>query len=117
MVKQEGVSLSGFLIVCAVLFAAALLAFKIIPPYIEFLDIKKSMDATARDPTLQDASPLQIRNAYLKRADVDNVRVITGNDIEVAKDGGRLVLSTGYEVRVPLVYNISLLMDFKYSTK
>jgi hypothetical protein len=117
MFKQRGVSLGGFLIVCVVLFFGALLAFKVIPPYMEFLNIKKSMTATARDPTLQEASPKQVRDAYARRADVDNVRVISENDIEIAKEGGSLVLSTSYQVKVPLVYNISLLMDFAYATR
>lgn len=117
MFKQKGISLGGFLVVCVVLFFGALLAFKIIPPYMEFLNIKKNMTATVRDPTLQDASPAQIRAAYAKRADVDNVTVISEKDITVTKEGGSLVLSTAYQVKVPLVSNISLLMDFNYATR
>lgn len=117
MFKQKGVSLGGFLVVCVVLFVGALLAFKVIPPYMEFLNIKKNMTATVRDPTLQEASPAQIRNAYAKRADIDNVTVISEKDIEVSKEGGSLVLSTSYQVKVPLFANVSLLLDFSHSTR
>lgn len=117
MVKQKGVSLGGFLMMCVVLFFGALLAFKVIPPYMEFLNVKKNMTATVRDPTLQEATPKQIRDAFARRADVDNIRAISENDIEVTKEGGNLVLSTSYQVKVPLVANISLLMDFTYATR
>lgn len=36
--------------------------------------------------------------------------------LEVTKDGGKIVIEFGYEKRIPLFWNVSLLIDYKGST-
>ena len=47
MRRQQGITLSGFLLWSVVLLFAALLAFKIGPPYLEYLLVKKHLRAVA----------------------------------------------------------------------
>ena len=117
MRRQEGITLGGFLGVAVILALGLLLAFKVIPHYMEFWAIKKAMTATVRDTTLQDAPVAEIRRAFDRRADIDNVTAVKGTDILVTREGGVIVLSTSYQVKVPLFANISLLIDFSYSTR
>lgn len=117
MHRQQGITLGGFLVVAVILAFGALLAFKVIPHYMEFWAIKKTMTATVRDPTLQEASVAEIRSAFDRRADIDNITAVKGRDIVVSKEGGALVLSTSYQVKVPLFANVSLLIDFSYTTR
>lgn len=50
--------------------------------------------------------------AFAKRAQIDNIKSITAQDIKVKKENGRVILSTQYVKQIPLVSNISLHIDF-----
>jgi hypothetical protein len=43
---------------------------------------------------------------------IESITAIGEDDIEVTKDGNTLVISASYSVKVPLVANVSLLIDF-----
>ena len=44
MRRQQGLTLSGLLLICALLIVLALLAFKLFPAYAEYLTVKKALD-------------------------------------------------------------------------
>ncbi len=115
MLKQKGLTLSGFMtwaIICAF---GALLAFKLGPAYMDDMTIQKHFKTIANDSTYSSGVRRDIENAFNNRAQVDRIEAITAKDIVINKDGGRLSLSASYTVRVPLVYNISACMDFSPS--
>ncbi len=113
MHAQRGISLTGFLVFAALVVAALLLGFKMGPPYMEFYAIQKAFRVIAAEPALRAASRGEINAAFSNRAAVDNIKVISYNDIEVVKDSQGIVLSARYSVCVPLFYNISACMDFR----
>ena len=116
MRKQAGVSLSGFLVVLVGLGLVALIGFKAGPPYMEAATIQKIFKTLAANPELKGLTPRDIANAYDRARSIDNVTTLTGADIEVTKDGANLVISASYSVKVPLVANVSLLLDFAPSS-
>jgi hypothetical protein len=119
MLKQKGLTLSGF-ITWAIVFAfAALLAFKLGPAYTEDLTIQKHFKTIANDATYASGNRREIENAFSNRSQIDRIEVISPKDILISKekDGGGISLSASYTVRVPLIYNISACMDFNPSSK
>ena len=114
--KQRGLGFSGFLFGAAALVFASILGLKLIPAYMQDARIKNTFVVIANDAELQKASPREIRMAFSKRADVDDIKAIKTDDVEIAKDGERLVLSASYDVRIPLFANISLYLEFKPSS-
>ncbi|MCE7916929.1 MAG: DUF4845 domain-containing protein, partial [Nitrosomonas sp. PRO5] len=54
----------------------------------------------------------EIRQAFNKRAAVDAIKSVNGNDIVIRKQDGQLVLDINYTVTKPLFANLSLLIDF-----
>ena len=116
MLKQKGLTLSGFM-TWAVIFAfAALLAFKLGPAYTEDLTIQKHFKAIAKDSSNASGSRPAIETAYSRRTEIDRITVISPKDIIITKEGNGISLSASYTVRVPLVYNISACMDFNPSS-
>ncbi len=112
MLKQKGLTLSGFM-TWAVIFAfASLLAFKLGPAYTEDMTIQKHFKAVANDSTLSSGARAPIEYAYSKRAEIDRIQVLSPKDIVISKEGGGISLSASYTVRIPLVYNISACLDF-----
>lgn len=114
--RQRGLSLSGLMVGSVVLILVSVTGLKLIPAYMENATITNLFTVIATDTELQNASPRDIRMAFIKRASVENVTAIKSDDIEITRDGGTLVLSASYSVKVPLVANISLFLDFNPSS-
>ncbi len=116
MHKQRGVSMFGFMLVAVVVIIFAMLAMKLVPAYIEFFSVKKILNAMGQDSETKSMSNAEIRNSFAKRADVGYVKAVTPADLNIDRSGGKMVISTEYEYRTPLVANISLVVDFKASS-
>jgi hypothetical protein len=84
-----------------------------VPVYLEYTAIKKNLTAIAQDPNLQQADLNQIRLSFSKRAQVDSIKSISGQDIKINKENNRIILSAKYTAKIPLVENISLNIDFE----
>lgn len=114
--KQRGLTFSGFLFGAVILILVSITALKLIPAYMQDATIKNTFVAIVNDPEMQNATLQDIRMAFSKRASVDDIKAISAEDIEIAKDGERLALSASYSLKVPLVGNISLFLDFNPSS-
>lgn len=117
MYSQRGITLTGFLIFAGLAVGALLLGFKIGPAYSEFYTIQKIMRNVAAEPAMLAASRGEINTAFNNRATIENIKAISYNDLEVTKEGNRLIISANYSVRVPLFYNLSACMDFSPSSE
>lgn len=114
--KQKGISLSSLLIWSLILILGAIFGMKLVPAYIEHAAIKKHLTAIVQDTNLQNADPNQIRLTFNKRAQVDNIKTISGQDIKINRENGRTILSTKYTTKIPLASNVSLSIDFEATT-
>jgi hypothetical protein len=113
---QRGLSMFGFLFGAVLLVLVSITGLKLIPAYMQYEQIKNLFVTIANDPEMQNASVRDIKMSFDKRATIDDITAIRADDIEIVKEDGRLVLSASYSVKVPLVGNISLFMDFKPSS-
>jgi hypothetical protein len=111
--NQRGISMIGFLFVTAVLLIVALLAFRMIPSYIEYYTVQKALEDALnknREPTLAN-----VRRAFEDKIGADYVDSVTAKDVELSKVGNSITASANWEKKLPLVHNISLLMEFNAS--
>ena len=109
--RQRGVSLSGLLAVLVLVIVGLIAGMKLVPAYMEDASIKSALIAVASDPAMKNAKDGDIRTAYGKRAQVANITAIRPDDVDINRENG-LSLSATYTVKVPLVANISLVLDF-----
>ena len=117
MNRQSGITLTGMLLTSIVLILFLLLAFKIVPVYVEYFAIQKAFKALAADPNLRGASRRQVATAFAARASVEDIRSIEPDNIQVTKRGEGIVVSAEYEKKVPLFHNVSACFDFKPSSE
>ena len=113
---QRGLSLNTLMLGGMVLALISLLAMKALPPWMEYGNLVKAVKGTASDAGLKDASVAKVREAFARRADMDDVKSVTAQDLDITKEGGELVISFKYEKKVPLFANVSLLFDFEGSS-
>jgi len=112
MKKQQGLTLSGFLLWAVVGIAVLLLGFKVGPAYFEYLVIQKQLRAIATDPAMRGGERTMIVDAFDRRATIENITSVNGRDLEILKDADGVVISAQYTTRVPLFGNASACLDF-----
>ena len=111
--KQQGISLSSLLVWSVILILIAISGLRIAPAYIEYSTIQKNLTAIIKDTNSQNMDLNQIRLSFNKRASIDNIKSISGQDIKINKEYGRIVLSAEYTTKIPLIANLSLIIDFE----
>lgn len=114
--RQSGLSLIGVLIVGALLGACLLVGFKMVPVVSEYYGIKRAISAVASSADPMTATVSQLRSDFSKRALVDEISSISATDLDITKENGHIVISVEYSRKVPLVSNVSLLVDFSASS-
>ena len=112
--SQRGVALSGLIFWGIVLSLVAVLAMKVAPTTIEYFKILKDCKAVAAQVG-QGATVADVRNAFNRYADIDQL-AFSANELDVSKEGGRIVLAFAYEKRIHLFANVSLLIAYQGST-
>jgi len=116
MRKQEGVTLSGFIVVSIVGIIFLLFGFKVGPAYFEYYSIQKQLKAIAEEPSGKSGVRREIEAAFAARSVIENIKSISTGDIQIAKEASGVVLSAEYSVKVPIVGNMSACMDFSPSS-
>ena len=112
MRRHRGVTLTGFLLVAVVLIFAALLLFKIGPPYVEFMSIQSNLRAIANDPEGRAGVRRVVEDLFDRRSAIENINSVSAKDIIISRVGDNVVLSFEYTVCVPIVFNIRACMDY-----
>jgi Domain of unknown function (DUF4845) len=110
--KQKGVTISGLLMVSALLIIVVLLGFKVVPVYVEYQTIQTHFRGMANDPELRGASRGELSRSWIARTTVDNIKSLPADAVEYTKEGDRWVISADYSVKVRLVGNVSACIDF-----
>jgi hypothetical protein len=113
--RQTGVSLSGLIIVFAILIVLALLGMRVGPAFFEFSTAKSIIKTIAQEK--RNATVAEIRKAWDTRTMIDEIKVISSSDLEITKDGGDVVISFAYKKEVPLFANVGLYIDFAANSK
>ncbi len=115
--KQSGMTFIGLVLIIAAIVFVATIGIKLYPAYVEFLTIKKAITKIANEPSFAEMSPKEIKENFDKSATIDSIGVISGKDLTIAKgSGGKPVVSAEYQVVVPLIGNVSALLDFNASS-
>ena len=114
MKNQRGVALSGLLFWGFVIAMVAVLGLKVAPTAIEYYKILMDAKAVVAQAS-ETASVGELKASFNKFAEVDHL-AFTADQLDISKENGKIVISFEYEKRIPLFYNVSLLIDYKGST-
>ena len=95
--RQRGLSFLGLLVVGSVLAMAGVVVAQIVPTAIEYQAVLK-----AATKATQGTSVAVVRNIFDKAAVIDNIKSITGRDIEISKEGDKIVVSFAYQREIHL---------------
>jgi hypothetical protein len=113
---QKGLGFAGLLSLVVAIILVAIVGMKVVPAYIEYYTIKKAITGMAQSGELRNASVPDVRRAFERRQQIDDITAIGPSDLEITKEGNEVVISFAYEKRIALLKNVSLLIDFAGSS-
>ena len=116
MVKQNGLSFIGLLFLVVIAGFIVLLVLKLVPVYIEDWEIRKVLTEITQVPEFHDLTARQIRESFAKRAGIDNITRVHADDLNIASDNGNVTVGVDYSVKVPIIANVSVCIDFTDSS-
>jgi hypothetical protein len=112
---MQGMGLMQLILTLAIVGFVGVMVAKCMPAYIEYFSVKKMFAAMEQTGETK-GSVREIRQAYERRNNIEDVKSVKPEDIEVTKEAGETVLTATWSTRVPLVYNISACLDFMVTT-
>ena len=112
--RQDGMTYLGMLIMLIVIAFIAVVLIKVLPLYMEHFKVKSSLDSLAQDAKDSQAalSPVEIEQHLLKRLSINDVQHVKKEDIQVTREGRKIVVAVDYEARVTLFDNLDLVARF-----
>ena len=105
--KQRGASLIGILFVGSVLVFGGIVLAQVVPTYVEFLTIGKAVNK------IKDASTAaEARNNFDKAAQIDDIKSITGKELNITVEGSKMVIAFAYSKEIHLAGPAYLVMKY-----
>ena len=119
LTRQHGMTMWGMSAVMALIVFFTLLGLKLAPPYISHGKIVTALKAIEKQPMPGGFSKDAVRAALDRRFSIDDVtHVDLRKDLYFDKKaGGMVVVRIVYEVRVPMAFNITALLEFDDSVE
>ena len=110
--RQRGLSLVGLIFVGMIVVALLALGFRIVPAVIEYIAIERAVQKIKNESTVRD-----IQAAFERHRTIDDITSITSKDLDITKEGDRVVISYAYQKKIPILDNVSLVIDFAGTTR
>ncbi|OGP00899.1 MAG: DUF4845 domain-containing protein [Curvibacter sp. GWA2_64_110] len=94
---QRGITFLGLLFVGAVLAVLGVVAAQVVPTLIEYQAVNKAVNKARDGNTVP-----EVRAIFDKAAQIDDIKSISGKDLEVTKEGDKVVVSFAYQREIHL---------------
>ncbi len=109
---QRGITFLGLLFVGVVVAVSGLIAAQSFPTYVEYMAIKKAVDRAAGGNSV-----VEIRTTFDKSAAIDDIQSIRGADLEVTKEGDKVVVKFAYQREIHLAGPAWLVFKYEGRSK
>ncbi|HJR12073.1 MAG TPA: DUF4845 domain-containing protein [Rhodanobacteraceae bacterium] len=116
MKRQSGITLIGFVIVLVIAAFFIYTAMKLVPAYMDYLNVSKALNTVATQSTSGDMSVAEIQ----RQLDTQQLsQYFADEDIEaknisvVSTPNGGSTLKLSYDKKIPWIYNIDFLVHFQ----
>ena len=110
--SQRGISFLGLLFLGVVLALLGIVGARVVPTATEYMSIQKAVKKAAAEGGTVPA----IRAAFDRTASVDYIDSIGGKDLEITKDGDKVVVSFASDKEIPLFGPAYLLLKYRGSS-
>ncbi|MCA0327223.1 MAG: DUF4845 domain-containing protein [Proteobacteria bacterium] len=109
---QRGISFLGLLVLGVVLALLVIVGARVVPTVTEYMSIQKAAKKAAADGDTVAA----VRTSFGRSTEVDYISSINANDLEVTKEGDKVVVRFAYDKEIPLFGPAYLLIKYRGSS-
>ncbi len=110
--KQRGLSFFGLVFVGSVLAFCGVIGAQVAPTLIEFQAIKKAANKAA----IGGSTPPEVRKIFDSAQAIDDFKAVAGKDLDVSKNGDKVVVSFAYNKEIHLGGPAYLLLKYAGTT-
>jgi len=110
--QQQGLTFVGLLVVGILLAFVGVRFAQFVPTYIEFMAVEKAVQKASAGTTVA-----EVRGIFDRAAQIDDISSIRGADLEVSKQGDRVVVSFEYAREIHFLGPAYLVMKYSGSSK
>ncbi|WP_366474375.1 DUF4845 domain-containing protein [Hydrogenophaga sp.] len=110
--QQRGLTFLGLLVTAVVLALVGVLLAQAVPTYIEYTLVKKAVQKASTGSTVT-----EVRGLFDRAAQIDRIESVSGRDLEVVKQGERVVVSFAYQREIHLLGPAYLLLKYSGSSR
>ena len=111
--RQRGLSLVGLFLVGIIVVALIALGFRVVPAVVEYIAIERAVQKIKNEGS----TVRELQAAFDRHATIDDITSISSRDLDITKEGDRIVISYAYAKKVPITDNVSLVIDFSGTTR
>src|SRR5574343_345472 len=105
--RQRGVTFLGLLVVGVVLAAVGVVVAQVVPTFIEYQGIQKAANKAAQGTTV-----VEVRTLFQKAVDVDYITSMQAKDLDISKEGDKVVVAFAYQREIHLAGPAYLVLKY-----
>ena len=110
--QQAGLSFVGLLFVVGVLACLGVLAAQAFPTVVEYQTVLKAVQKASAGSTVA-----EVRQIFDKAAQIDDIKSITAKDLEITKEGDKVVVKFAYNKEIHMFGPAFLLLKYTGQSK
>jgi hypothetical protein len=110
--RQAGISFIGLLFVVGVLASVGILGAQAFPTVLEYQAALKAVQKASAGSTVG-----EVRQIFDKAAQIDDIHSISGKDLDITKDGDKVVVKFAYNKEIHMFGPAYLLLKYAGQSK
>lgn len=110
--RQAGISFIGLVFVAAILAMGGVVAAQVFPTAVEFIAVQRAVQKASTGQSVA-----EIRDIFDKAASIDDIKSISAKEIDVSKEGDKVVVSFAYQREIHLVGPAFLTLKYEGRSK
>ena len=95
---QRGLTFFGLLLIGGLLAVTGVITAQVVPTAIEYQAVIKAANKASEGNTVA-----EVRSTFDKAAAIDDIKSVSGKDIDITKEGDKIVVSFAYQREIHLV--------------
>ncbi|HEX4241745.1 MAG TPA: DUF4845 domain-containing protein [Steroidobacteraceae bacterium] len=117
MRRQRGMTFLGMLCVLIPVGLVAYAVIRLVPVYLNYLSISRTLDSTANEMKGDNPDPGAIRRTLERHWQIEDPSALDVKDVEITKDNNGTSIRATYDHNVPYISNVSLSVHFDKTVK
>jgi Tfp pilus assembly protein PilE len=115
--RQQGMTMIGVLFVLALIGVIGYAGMRILPLYLNYMKVSRSMEATAQEFKGDSVDQAALRRTLEKHWQIEDIDAVEAKDVEITKDEGATTMHVAYDDSAPYIANVSLTVHFDKTSK